>query len=245
MKIINQQFQSPNFDDREGAIIDMIVVHSTHMTFKDSIERLCDEQSKVSCHYVIDLDGSIYQLVQDSKRAWHAGQSFWRGREKLNNYSVGIELVDTDATGARLNYFNDLQMKSIISLCLDLITQYNIKPCNIVAHSDIAPSRKDDPGEFFNWSELSENGVGIYHSIAKVNDDELLIKYGDQGDNVKKIQMLLADYGYKINVDGVYGEEMQDVVIAFKRHFAPSLDLNGDFSKHLLNVLEQVLTKSA
>lgn len=245
MKVINQQFQSPNFDEREGGIIDMIVIHSTHMTFKDSIERLCDPQSKVSCHYVINLDGSTYQLVQNSKRAWHAGESFWRGREKLNNYSIGIELVDTDVTGARINYFSALQMKSIIDLCLDLIAQYNIKQYNIVAHSDIAPSRKDDPGEFFNWSELSENGVGIYHNISKFNDDELLLKYGDQGDSVKKIQVLLAEYGYKINIDGVYGKEMQDVVIAFKRHFAPSLELNGDFSRHLLNVLEQVIAKSS
>lgn len=240
MKAINHQFKSPNFDAREHDAIDMVVVHSTHLSFKDSIERLSDPASKVSCHYVIDLDGAIYQLVDDAKRAWHAGESFWRGREKLNNYSIGIELVDTDASGVRLNYFSDLQMKAVISLCLDLIAKYNIKPYNIVAHSDIAPSRKDDPGEFFNWAELSESGVGVYHNVSSGND-EPLVRYGDQGEDVTKIQALLAEYGYKINIDGTYGKEMQDVVIALKRHFAPSSELNGDFSARMLKILERII----
>ncbi len=156
MKIIKKP--SPNFGlRREGTDIEFIILHYTAMSTENSLERLCDPVHEVSCHYLIDPSGICYQLVDDSKRAWHAGKSYWRGYVDLNSRSFGIELVNS----GNENY-PEAQMKSLTRLLKYLIGSFKLNPKNVLGHSDIAPSRKLDPGKWFNWKKLSANGVGLF-----------------------------------------------------------------------------------
>jgi N-acetylmuramoyl-L-alanine amidase len=217
---ISHIYKSPNFDERTSNI-DMIVIHATNMEELASIERLCNPGSNVSCHYLISQNGEIYSLVDDNKRAWHAGESFWRGREKLNTFSIGIELVNTNHL-LETNIFPKAQMNSLIQLCIDLIKKYNIADYNIVAHSDIAPNRKDDPGQYFNWKLLADNCIGIYPEIKDIENNTILISKGDKNSQVLKIQKMLKNFGYKIDLNGEFDEAMSMVIIAFKRRFYPN-----------------------
>ena len=160
MKIIKNP--SPNFGPRsEGTNIEFIILHYTAMSTENSLERLCDPVYEVSCHYLIDPSGICYQLVDDSKRAWHAGKSYWRGYVDLNSRSLGIELVNS----GNENY-PEAQMKSLIRLLKYLIGSFKLNPKNVLGHSDIAPSRKLDPGKWFNWKKLSANGVGLFPEVS-------------------------------------------------------------------------------
>ncbi|MFL2794049.1 MAG: N-acetylmuramoyl-L-alanine amidase [Paracoccaceae bacterium] len=160
MKLIKKP--SPNFDSRsEGTDIEFIILHYTAMSTENSLERLCDPVHEVSCHYLIDSSGICYQLVDDSKRAWHAGKSYWRGYVDLNSRSLGIELVNS----GNENY-PEAQMKSLIRLLKYLIESFKLNPKNVLGHSDIAPSRKLDPGKWFNWKKLSANGVGLFPEVS-------------------------------------------------------------------------------
>ena len=155
------QLPSPNFDERERAI-DMIVLHYTGMkTAQEALHRLRDPEAKVSAHYVIDEDGTIYQLVDEAKRAWHAGVSHWRGVDNVNHNSIGIEIVNP---GHEWGYreFTQAQYAALIPLCQQIKARYNIPDENIVGHEDVAPNRKQDPGELFDWKLLADNGLGIW-----------------------------------------------------------------------------------
>jgi N-acetylmuramoyl-L-alanine amidase len=164
MKVIKKP--SPNFGLRsEGTDIEFIILHYTAMSTENSLERLCDPVHEVSCHYLIDPSGICYQLVDDSKRAWHAGKSYWRGYVDLNSRSLGIELVNS----GNENY-PEAQMKSLIRLLKYLIESFNLNPKNVLGHSDIAPSRKLDPGKWFDWKKLSANGVGFFPEVSALID---------------------------------------------------------------------------
>lgn len=157
---------SPNFNDRK-APLDMLVLHYTGMeTGEAAIERLCSEEAGVSAHYVVREDGEILQLVEEDKRAWHAGVSSWQGDEDLNSRSIGIEIVNgghdwPDADG-RLPAYPDAQIAAVISLCQDILSRQPIPQTRIVGHSDIAPSRKADPGEHFPWQRLAGEKIGLW-----------------------------------------------------------------------------------
>lgn len=244
MDINATQFISPNFSDRKYKV-DTVVIHSTRMTKENSLNRLCDKKSEVSCHYLIDLEGHIYRLVDEDKVAFHAGVSYWGGREKLNQFSLGIELVDIDHTGERVKSFTHKQMQVLIELIKDIIARYNISPQNIVAHSDIAPDRKDDPGEMFNWKLLADNSIGIFPKDFQYQESKgFLIRYGEQGEDVSMVQKLLSQYGYKISVDGKYGDQTQNVVIAFKRHF-DTREINDIFDINSLAILRDIIDRSS
>ena len=160
MKFIKKP--SPNFGLRsEGTDIEFIILHYTAMSTENSLERLCDPVHEVSCHYLIDPSGNCYQLVDDSKRAWHAGKSYWRGYVDLNSRSFGIELVNSGN-----EHYPEAQMKSLIRLLKYLIGSFKLNPKNVLGHSDIAPSRKLDPGKWFNWKKLSANGVGLFPEVS-------------------------------------------------------------------------------
>ena len=160
MKLIKKP--SPNFGLRtEGTDIEFIILHYTAMSTENSLQRLCDPVHEVSCHYLIDPSGNCYQLVDDSKRAWHAGKSYWRGYVDLNSRSFGIELVNS----GNENY-PEAQMKSLIRLLKYLIGSFKLNPKNVLGHSEIAPSRKLDPGKWFNWKKLSANGVGLFPEVS-------------------------------------------------------------------------------
>ncbi len=153
---------SPNYGlRRKNTEIEFIILHYTAMSTEKSLKRLCDPVHEVSCHYVIDPSGICYQLVDDRKRAWHAGKSYWRGYHDLNSRSLGVELVNSGN-----EKYPEAQMKSLIRLLKHLIESYKLCPKNILGHSDIAPSRKLDPGKWFDWKKLSIGGVALFPEVS-------------------------------------------------------------------------------
>jgi N-acetylmuramoyl-L-alanine amidase len=160
---------SRNFDDRPiGTPIDTLVLHYTGMQSADAaIGRLRDPVAHVSSHYVIDEDGTVWQLVDEAHRAFHAGISFWRGHETLNGRSIGIEIVNP---GHEWGYrpFPPAQMRAVKELCHGILARHPITPINIVGHSDIAPDRKQDPGELFDWPGLAASGIGLWPAPGDV-----------------------------------------------------------------------------
>ncbi len=157
---------SQNFDSREGHAVDMLVLHYTGMpTAQDALQKMCDADAKVSAHYVVDEDGTCYRLVKEDCRAWHAGLSKWRGHDNINQRSIGIEIVNP---GHEFGYrpFPAAQMKMVAWLCRDILSRHEIPKRNVVGHCDIAPKRKQDPGELFDWQTLAKLGIGLYPERA-------------------------------------------------------------------------------
>lgn len=213
---------SPNFSERpENAAIDTIVLHYTGMkSTKDAIQRMCDPATEVSAHYCVSEKGEIYQLVDDESKAWHAGKSFWRGRENINNYAIGIEIANP---GHEWGYkpFGDEQIEAVIGLCKDLTEKHEIKPFNVVGHSDVAPERKEDPGELFPWKRLAREDIGIWHGITLngtdyVNEDDLKDK-----EIINNICKKLSVIGYKCGSTNEFDITNRKAVIAFYRRFLP------------------------
>jgi N-acetylmuramoyl-L-alanine amidase len=213
---------SPNFDERTGlARPDMIVLHYTGMQFShDAIDRLRDPKARVSSHYVVLENGSIIQMVPEAKRAWHAGVSSWAGDTDINSRSIGIEICNP---GHEFGYpdFPNRQIAAVIMLCRAIFTRNIIRPENVVAHSDVAPSRKQDPGEKFPWKRLAQSGVGLWVEPVPITDSPKLVP-GDSGDKVADLQKALIDYGYGVEPNGQYDSSTHDAVVAFQRHFRPT-----------------------
>jgi len=210
---------SPNHGERaQGAPIDMIILHYTGMqTAEAALQRLCDPRAEVSAHYLVHEDGTILQCVPEARRAWHAGNSFWKGETDVNSRSIGIEIVNP---GHEFGYrsFPDVQIEAVIRLGQDICRRHDIHPWMVLAHSDIAPGRKEDPGELFPWNRLADAGVGLsveaYPIVAG-----LLMQEGDSGQPVEALQSMLALYGYNVDINGHFDEKTRDVVTAFQRHF--------------------------
>ncbi len=210
MKI--EDFRSPNFDERNGARPSLIILHYTGMeTAQGALKRLSEPDSKVSAHYTVDEDGSVYIHVDEDKRAWHAGYSFWQGETDINKISVGIEIVNP---GHEWGYrpFTGAQMKTLIPLCKEIMQRWDIEPENVLGHSDVAPARKQDPGEYFPWHELARHGVGVW----PVASDEDAVKAA--GINIERA---LHDCGYDHRV------KLRDNITAFQRHYVPEAFANG------------------
>jgi len=216
---------SPNHDERPaGMPVDMLILHYTGMqTAQEAVDRLRDPAAKVSSHYVIDEDGTILRLVAEDRRAWHAGISHWRGHAQLNDRSVGIEIVNP---GHEWGYrdFPALQMAAVCDLCLDILSRHPIPPRNVVGHSDVAPDRKDDPGERFDWAGLAANGVGLWPP----DDTPSLGTTGAIRDaaTLRPIRAALADIGYRVAPEGALDPALSTVLRAFQRHWRPEA-VNG------------------
>lgn len=215
---------SPNLDERaDGRAPDMILMHYTGMqTGEAALQRLCTRESKVSAHYVVFENGRIVQCVPEAKRAWHAGASSWAGETDINSRSIGIEIVNP---GHEFGYadYPLRQIAAVITLCKSIFTRRGpISAERILAHSDVAPSRKQDPGEKFPWELLSESGVGHWVRAAPLNLDGVSLHPGDRGEPVTRLQRTLRNYGYGIADTGVYDDATRDVVMAFQRHFRPA-----------------------
>lgn len=214
---------SPNHDDRpEGTPIDMLVLHYTGMrTAAEAFARLCDPAAKVSAHWFIDEDGTASALVPEARRAWHAGVSFWRGCGNLNGRSIGIELVNP---GHQWGYrrFPEAQIASLIALCRGVLARHAIPARNVVAHSDVAPDRKEDPGELFPWQALAAAGIGLWPGTAPAEARALpAIGPGAQGPAVDALRRGLGRIGYRISAIGGFTPPLARVVTAFQRHWAP------------------------
>jgi N-acetylmuramoyl-L-alanine amidase len=230
---------SPNFDDRSSAI-DMLILHYTGMkTGAEALARLCDPAAKVSAHYMVEEDGRVFALVPEEKRAWHAGVSNWRSKEGLNDCSIGIEIVNP---GHEFGYrpFPPAQMQAVIKLCQDILGRHNIPARNVIAHSDIAPARKEDPGELFDWALLAKNGIGLWPEITA--SSTILHEIGKRNEAIMEFQHGLAHYGYGITTDGTFGTKTEFVVKAFQRHFTPH-NLNGCWTEECAAALQALLGK--
>ncbi len=202
---MNTSLISPNFNNRApGLPIDMLVVHYTGMhTCQAALDRLCDKDAQVSAHYLIDEDGTVHRLVDEDKRAWHAGVAWWRGAMDINGRSIGIELVNP---GHEFGYraFPEAQMVALEGLASAILKRHPIGPHNVVGHADIAPRRKLDPGELFDWKRLAQCGVGLWvenaHPVEMTPGDVLI---------------MLAGFGYDVT-------DFCAALTAFQRHFCPA-----------------------
>ena len=215
---------SPNYDERkQGRAPDMILLHYTGMqTGEAALKRLCAPDSKVSSHYVVFEDGRIVQCVPEALRAWHAGVASWSGETDINSCSIGIEIVNR---GHEFGYrdFPLRQIAAVISLCRSILTRRGpISADRILAHSDVAPARKQDPGEKSPWELLRESGIGHWVRPAALNLEGPTLKPGDSGDAVRRLQRVLRGYGYGIEDTGNYDDATRTVVTAFQRHFRPA-----------------------
>lgn len=210
---------SPNFGDRAGERApDMIVLHYTGMpTAASALEWLCREESQVSSHYFVHEDGRVDQLVPEARRAWHAGKSYWKGETDINSCSIGIEIANPGHPGG-LPDFPAKQIEAVVELCQNCGERWSITPERVLAHSDIAPIRKVDPGENFPWHVLHREGVGHWVEPAPIGGGRFFQR-GDCGQPVEAIQSMLSLYGYGIDVTGDFCEKTEGAVAAFQRHF--------------------------
>jgi N-acetylmuramoyl-L-alanine amidase len=212
---------SPNFGQRRDASTpDMIVLHYTGMESGAAAEAwLCNPASEVSSHYLVHEDGRIVQMVRESDRAWHAGKGSWHGRTDINSCSVGIEIVNPGHAFGYKN-FPKKQVAAVIGLCRGVMARHAIRPERVLAHSDIAPGRKVDPGEKFPWKALAEAGIGTFVQPARIGTAAVLGPVR-RGAKVDEVQSLLSHFGYGIDITGTFDAQTQIVVAAFQRHFRP------------------------
>lgn len=210
---------SPNFDARRLPV-SLLVLHYTGMkTGEEALQRLCDPAAKVSAHYLVEEDGLVIPLVSEEKRAWHAGRGYWRGISDVNSASIGIEVVNP---GHEFGYrpFSQPQMATVMQLCQDILSRHSIEPHNIIGHSDLAPTRKQDPGELFDWSWLAENGIGLMPEVC----------------HQRARAEQLSEYGYDTS-------DLAAAITAFQRHFCPAQlgePWNEDCAKALASLLQQI-----
>ncbi|MSP43752.1 MAG: N-acetylmuramoyl-L-alanine amidase [Alphaproteobacteria bacterium] len=204
---------SPNFNERAGGAVDMLVLHYTGMISREhAMARLCDPKSQASAHYLIDEEGRVYQMLAEERRAWHAGVSCWAGERDVNSCSIGIELVNP---GHDLDYrnFPPRQMEALAQLCLKILSRHPIPASRVLGHSDVAPGRKRDPGEKLDWAWLAGQGVGIWPGQTAAP--------AAAAPDILEVQKCLARFGYDIPQTGIYGTQTRAVITAFQRHFRP------------------------
>lgn len=232
---------SPNNDSRaRDCVIDTLVLHYTGMrTTAEALDRLCDPEASVSAHYLIDEDGKVHRLVPEIRRAWHAGVSSWAGDTDINDRSIGIELSNQ---GHEFGYrpFPEPQILALENLALDILSRQTIPARRILGHSDIAPSRKQDPGEFLDWRRLARRGIGIWPELSTAPRSALTLGPGDSGAKVAEAQSALAAYGYGLIPSGEFDDQTTDIVVAFQRHFRPRV-VDGAYDPESAAILRAVL----
>lgn len=233
---------SPNRGERAaGKRIDMLILHYTGMeTAKAALERLCDREAEVSCHYVVDEDGTIIQMVPEAMRAWHAGLAHWRGESDINSRSIGIELVNR---GHESGYpdFPAAQIESLILLIRDIQERHPIQPRHVLGHSDVAPERKLDPGEKFPWDRLFAAGIGHWVEPEPITGGGAF-QVGEEGQPIEALQSMLLLYGYGVAVDGHFDGRTEAAVKAFQRHFRQAR-VDGIADVSTIKTLHKLLTK--
>ncbi len=232
---------SPNHGERVGVEApDMIILHYTGMeTAAAALDWLCREESQVSSHYFVHEDGRVDQLVAENRRAWHAGKSIWKGETDINSRSIGIEIANAGHPGG-LPDFPPEQIVAVVELCRNCGERWSIAPERVLAHSDVAPIRKVDPGEKFPWATLAAGGVGHWVVPAPIGGGRFF-RRGDQGQPVEAVQSMLSLYGYGIEVTGVFCEKTEGAVAAFQRHFRPA-QVDGIADISTLDTLHRLLS---
>lgn len=231
---------SPNCESRRKALRPTILLmHYTGMARADAaIDWLCTPGSRVSCHYLVDEAGRTTQMVREEMRAWHAGESFWMGETDVNSISIGIEIHNPGHDGGYPD-FPEAQMQAVKALSLDVLSRHNIPPRRVLAHSDVAPHRKTDPGEKFDWEALARAGIGHWVSPAPLAIDGHQETAPD-AETILHVQTQLADYGYDCPVSGTICSRTANVVKAFQRHFRPAL-VNGHLDRSTADTLTRLV----
>ena len=227
---------SPNFNDRPlDKPVDILLLHYTGMkTAEEAIDRLCDPAARVSAHYTVDEDGTVFAHVPEDKRAWHAGVSYWAGETDINGVSVGVEIVNP---GHEFGYrpFPDAQIAAVTELCRGIIARHPIPHHRVLGHSDVAPGRKQDPGELFPWADLAAAGIGLWPREAETPGVP----------DIRAAQIRLRQFGYDCAATGELDHSTVEIVTAFQRHFRPD-PVNGridaDTSARLADLVSR-LTK--
>ncbi len=231
---------TPNFQDRRNGLTPTILLlHYTGMESAEAaLDHLCSEGSNVSCHYLVDEAGGIVQMVAENRRAWHAGASYWAGESDINSCSIGIEIVNRGHV-AVLEDFPDRQIETVMALSKDIIRRHNILPQNVIAHSDVAPKRKKDPGEKFPWDRLHKNGIGHYVEPAALEGDEGFY-IGDENSHIERARAQLAAYGYQVERQGAFDQDDAFLVTAFQRHFRPER-VDGRLDRSTIKTLDRLV----
>ncbi len=209
---------SPNHDARPGPVTLLLLHYTGMVSGAAALERLRDPSAKVSAHYLVEEDGRVFHLVPEDRRAWHAGLSLWAGEETLNGCSIGIEIVNP---GHEWGYrdFPQTQIAAVTALCRDILTRHRIAPARVLGHSDVAPARKEDPGERFPWEQLAAQRVGLFPPSD--------LAVGEDAPELAHWQADLAAFGYGIAPTGLLDRQTQIVTRAFQRHFEPEVFQNG------------------
>lgn len=243
--LVNALRPSPNHGERkDGRRPSILLLHYTGMpagrglTMAERALRWLEmPESEVSCHYVVDEDGTVVQMVAEARRAWHAGRGAWAGDADINSASIGIEIahaghpwdqsLSPDLAAGEvppehpgLLPFPEPQIRAVAALCRDIVTRHGIRPERVLAHSDIAPDRKRDPGETFPWERLAAEGVGLWMRPEPIAGGRFMAR-GDEGEPVAALQAMLGLWGYGLDVTGTFDQRTHDVVAAFQRHWRP------------------------
>lgn len=229
-----------NVEPRRGKRPDILLLHYTGMrSGAAAVDWLARADSRVSCHYVVDVDGRVTQQVREELRAWHAGLSYWAGETDINSCSIGIEIQNP---GHELGYhpFPAAQMAAVVSLSKDIILRWEIKPERVLAHSDVAPLRKIDPGEKFDWRFLAERGVGLFVEPSPVRDDDCGLGEASPPASIAAAQAMFAHYGYDLAPTGILDANTVAVVKAFQRRFRVAR-IDGRIDLSTLATLERLL----
>ena len=222
-ELVHRALPSPNWDER-ALPVSMVVLHYTEMEREAALQRLTDPDAKVSAHYFIAEDGEVVRLLDEEKRAWHAGASYWRGHKDVNSASVGIEL-DNPGHGLGYRAFADAQIEALVPLLHDIVRRHDIPRANVVGHSDVAPARKMDPGELFPWGRLAE------YRLCLPRPEKLDL--GDPFSNDGSFYLALERFGYDIT-------EGRKAVEAFQRRWRPER-IDGEIDGEVRAILFQLL----
>jgi N-acetylmuramoyl-L-alanine amidase len=218
--VVAEVRSSPNHGERKaGSNIDMLVLHYTGMRDPEAaIRRLCTKGTDVSAHYVVMEDGRIIQCVPELRRAWHAGQASWHGETDINSCSIGIEIANP---GHEHGYtdFPNRQIAAVTALCRSIFTRHRIPAHRVLGHSDVAPARKQDPGEKFPWRILARSGIGMWVKPTPVTPNSPVFVLGDTNPTIAETQVLLARHGYGVSGSGYLDGATRDAIAAFQRHF--------------------------
>jgi N-acetylmuramoyl-L-alanine amidase len=239
--LVEELRAAPNFGPRRGGMRPTILLlHYTGVeTAAKAIDWLTRTESGVSCHYAVDEAGRITQMVAEEMRAWHAGEGEWAGESDINSASIGIEIHNP---GHELGYpdFPEAQLRAVEALCRDIVARNGIGRERVLAHSDVAPTRKKDPGEKFPWARLARAGIGHWTEPAPVVAAEPGLAIGVAGPLVAEVQARLHRYGYGIEATGVVDGKTEFVVTAFQRHFRPAR-VDGRIDQSTITTLERLI----
>lgn len=247
MKILKAS--SPNFDERRLPI-DSIIVHYTDMvTAEEALAWLSNPFSKVSSHYLIGENGKVYQLVDEDKRAWHAGESFWQGYTDLNSCSIGIELANPGHTHGYVP-FPEAQIEALLRLCEDIRTRWDIPPARILGHSDVAPQRKQDPGHLFPWETLAKEGLGLWPTASHEHNNPGLLRSKAPHNDEPSVSVIASSCKERSKPETVVNEALTKIgyetispthtLLAFQRHFQPH-KVDGIADKETISLLQSLL----